>query len=62
MEFLAPRNSASSEFLASYQRVVPQPFVKDLAEFSRARNYGISDPRKFCLGAEIPALGQNFWP
>jgi hypothetical protein len=48
MEFLAPGNSASSEFPALYQRVAPQHFVKDLAEFLRAGNYGISGPQKFC--------------
>jgi hypothetical protein len=104
LEFLAPENSGFSEFLAPFPKAAPQPFVKDLAEFLRAGNYGISgpqkfcqtiisgpfterctttfckglsriskgrkfSPRKFCPGAEIPALGAefpaqkaNFWP
>jgi hypothetical protein len=62
MKFLALRNSARPEFLAPLQNVAPQHFVRDLAEFRRARNYEISGPQKFCSGAEIPALGQNFWP
>jgi hypothetical protein len=39
LEFSAPGNSALTEFLAPNQRVAPQPFVRDLAEFSRAGNY-----------------------
>jgi hypothetical protein len=48
LEFPAPENSALTEFTAPYQRVAPQPFEKDLAEFSRAGNYEIFGPRKFC--------------
>jgi hypothetical protein len=36
--------------------------VKDLAEVQRDGNSGISGPRKFYAGAEISALGWNFWP
>jgi hypothetical protein len=39
MEFLAPGNSAKSEFTAPLQSVAPQRFVKDLAEFRRAGNF-----------------------
>jgi hypothetical protein len=60
MKFLAPGNSAKSEFLAPLLHVAPQRLVKDLAEFRRAENSGISGPRKFCPGAEIPALGVEF--
>jgi hypothetical protein len=38
MEFLAPGNSAKTEFLTPLQSVAPQCFVKDLAEFRRAGN------------------------
>jgi hypothetical protein len=69
MEFLAPGNFAKSEFPAPLQNVAPQRFVKDLDEFQRVGNSGISGPRKFCPGAEISALGMkfpalkaNFWP
>jgi hypothetical protein len=69
MKFPAPRNSAKPEFLAPLLNVTPQRFIKDLAEFRRAGNSGISAPRKFCpgaeilaLGAEFPALKENFWP
>jgi hypothetical protein len=62
MEFPAPRNSARPEFLAPLQSVAPQRFVKDLANFEGPEIHGISGPRKFCPGAEIPALGRNFWP
>jgi hypothetical protein len=60
MEFPAPGNSAKLEFLAPLQNIAPQCFVKDLAEFRRARNSGISGPQKFCPGAGIPALGAEF--
>jgi hypothetical protein len=62
MKFLAPGNSARPEFPAPLQSVAPQRSVRDLAEFRRAGNYEISGPQKFCPRAEIPALGQNFWP
>jgi hypothetical protein len=62
MKFPAPENSARPEFPAPLQNVAPQCFVRDLAEFQRAGNYEISGPQKFCLGAEIPALKQNFRP
>jgi hypothetical protein len=57
MKFLAPENSAKPEFLAPLLHVAPQRLVKDLAEFRRAGNLGISGPWKFCPGVEIPALG-----
>jgi hypothetical protein len=62
MKFLAPGNSAKPEFPALLLHVAPQRFVKDLAEFQRARNYEISGPQKFCSGAEILALGRKFRP
>jgi hypothetical protein len=55
-EFSRARNSTRPEFLAPLRSVAPQRFVKYLAEFRRA------GPQKFCPGAEIPALGRNFWP
>jgi hypothetical protein len=48
MEFPAPKNSAKPEFPAPLLHVAPQHSVRDLAEFLRAGNYGISGPRKFC--------------
>jgi hypothetical protein len=36
------------EIPAPLQRVAPQLVKRDLAEFSRAGNYEISGPRKFC--------------
>jgi hypothetical protein len=48
LEFPAPRNSGFSEFSGPFPKAAPQPFVKDLAKFSRAKNYGIFGPRKFC--------------
>jgi hypothetical protein len=62
MKFLAPENSAKPEFSGPLQKVAPQRFVRDLAEFRRAGNYEIFGPQKFCSGAEILALGRNFWP
>jgi hypothetical protein len=58
MEFLAPGNSAKPEFPAPLRNIAPQHFVKDLAEFRRARNSEIQ---------EFPALGnfvegRKFWP
>jgi hypothetical protein len=38
----------NSEISGPFQKAAPQPFVKDLAKFLRARNYGIFGPRKFC--------------
>jgi hypothetical protein len=48
LKFLAPGNSALTEFPNPDQKVAPHPFVRDVAEFSRAGNCEISDPRKFC--------------
>jgi hypothetical protein len=54
------------EFLAPNQRVAPQPFVRDLAEFLRARNYGISGPFierctiTFCKGLSRILKGRKF--
>jgi hypothetical protein len=47
MEFPAPENSAKPEFPAPLLHVAPQHSVRDLAEFLRARNYGISAKLEF---------------
>jgi hypothetical protein len=69
MKFPAPGNSAKPEFLAPLLHVAPQRFVRDLAEFQRGGNYGISAPPEILFrggnsgpGAEFPALKKNFRP
>jgi hypothetical protein len=61
LEFPAPRNSALTEFPAPYQRVAPRPFGKDLAKFSRAKNYEISGPRNSARPEFLASL-QNIAP
>jgi hypothetical protein len=45
MKFLAPGNSAHIRISGPLLRVSPKLLVKDLAEFRRGWNYGISGPQ-----------------
>jgi hypothetical protein len=60
LEFLAPGNSIISESLAPFTESCTMPRSKGQSYFEGSEILGISGPRKFCPGAEIPAIGRNF--